>query len=154
MDAATRPAIVIDNGTGLPHLAGRRSLADAQHDRAAGRLGDWAWSINQARSFRWNLTASVARPNLQGSYHYDQINITRTIKVMVSRGHIDGKLHYGFNDISHRDTETPLKFAEYFNVTHGVFSYNQMGNVPPAVNGPLHVIPNVITAELHLFDQF
>ncbi|ONM19606.1 hypothetical protein ZEAMMB73_Zm00001d004806 [Zea mays] len=48
----------------------------------------------------------------------------------------------------------PLKFAEYFNVTHGVFSYNQIGNVPPAVNGPLHVIPNVITAELHLFDQF
>jgi L-ascorbate oxidase len=67
----------------------------------------WAWSINQARSFRWNLTASVARPNPQGSYHYGQINITRTIKVMVSRVHIDGKLRYGFNSISHRDTETP-----------------------------------------------
>ncbi|AQK94525.1 SKU5 similar 13 [Zea mays] len=111
----------------------------------------WAWSINQARSFRWNLTASAARPNPQGSYHYGQINITRTIKVMVSRGHIDGKLRYGFNGISHRDTETPLKLAEYFNVTDGVFSYNQMGDVPPAVNGPLHVIPNVITAEFRTF---
>jgi L-ascorbate oxidase len=68
---------------------------------------DWAWSINQARLFRWNLTASAARPSPQGSYHYGQINITRTIKVMVSRGHIDGKLRYIFNDISHRDTETP-----------------------------------------------
>jgi hypothetical protein len=27
MDAAARPAIVIDNGTGLPHLAGRVRLA-------------------------------------------------------------------------------------------------------------------------------
>ncbi|AQK94517.1 SKU5 similar 13 [Zea mays] len=72
-------------------------------------------------------------------------------KVMVSRGHIDGKLRYGFNGISHRDTETPLKLAEYFNVTDGVFSYNQMGDVPPAVNGPLHVIPNVITAEFRTF---
>ncbi|MBF6085340.1 hypothetical protein IU485_28710 [Nocardia cyriacigeorgica] len=40
------------------------------------------------RSFRWNLTASAARPNPQGSYHYGQINITRTIMVLVSRGHI------------------------------------------------------------------
>ncbi|KAG8081325.1 hypothetical protein GUJ93_ZPchr0007g5448 [Zizania palustris] len=28
------------------------------------------WSMNQARSFRWNLTASAARPNPQGSFHY------------------------------------------------------------------------------------
>ncbi|CAN6337262.1 unnamed protein product [Urochloa humidicola] len=111
----------------------------------------WAWSINQWRSFRWNLTASAARPNPQGSYHYGQINITRTIKLMVSRGHVDGKLKYGFNGVSHRDADTPLKLAEYFNVTEGVFSYNQMEDVPPAVNGPLHVIPNVITAEFRTF---
>nr|CAB3461145.1 unnamed protein product [Digitaria exilis] len=111
----------------------------------------WAWSINQWRSFRWNLTASAARPNPQGSYHYGQINITRTIKLMVSRGHIEGKLRYGFNGVSHKDPDTPLKLAEYFNVTDGVFSYNQMGDVPPAVNGPLQVVPNVITAEFRTF---
>ncbi|XP_052154932.1 L-ascorbate oxidase homolog [Oryza glaberrima] len=111
----------------------------------------WAWSINQWRSFRWNLTASAARPNPQGSYHYGQINITRTIRLMVSRGHIDGKLKYGFNGVSHVDAETPLKLAEYFNVTDGVFRYNQMTDVPPAVNGPLHVVPNVITAEFRTF---
>ncbi|KAJ1263386.1 hypothetical protein BS78_09G180600 [Paspalum vaginatum] len=111
----------------------------------------WAWSLNQWRSFRWNLTASAARPNPQGSYHYGQINITRTIKLMVSRGHIEGKLRYGFNGVSHKDADTPLKLAEYFNVTDGVFTYNQMGDVPPAVNGPLRVIPNVITAEFRTF---
>jgi L-ascorbate oxidase len=112
----------------------------------------WAWSLNQWRSFRWNLTASAARPNPQGSYHYGQINITRTIKLLVSRGHIDGKLRYGFNGVSHVDPpDTPLKLAEYFNVTDGVFKYNQMGDVPPAVNGPLRVLPNVITAEFRTF---
>uniref|UniRef100_A0A0D9WHW9 L-ascorbate oxidase n=1 Tax=Leersia perrieri TaxID=77586 RepID=A0A0D9WHW9_9ORYZ len=114
----------------------------------------WAWSINQWRSFRWNLTASAARPNPQGSYHYGQINITRTIKLLVSRGHIDGKLRYGFNGVSHVDADTPLKLAEYFNVTDGVFRYNQMGDVPPAVNGPLHLVPNVITTEFRTFIEW
>ncbi|KAL0369977.1 UNVERIFIED_CONTAM: L-ascorbate oxidase [Sesamum angustifolium] len=43
-----------------------------------------AWSISQFRSFRWNLTASAARPNPQGSYKYGKINITRTIKLVNS----------------------------------------------------------------------
>ncbi|MBA0762956.1 hypothetical protein Gotri_012497 [Gossypium trilobum] len=42
----------------------------------------WAWSLNQFRTFRWNLTTSAARPNPQGSYHYGSINITRTIKLI------------------------------------------------------------------------
>jgi hypothetical protein len=111
----------------------------------------WAWSLNQWRSFRWNLTASAARPNPQGSYHYGQINITRTIKLMISRGHLDGKLKYGFNGVSHVDADTPLKLAEYFNVSDQVFKYNQMGDSPPGVNGPMHVAPNVITAEFRTF---
>ncbi|KAI4997383.1 hypothetical protein ZWY2020_052725 [Hordeum vulgare] len=111
----------------------------------------WAWSLNQWRSFRWNLTASAARPNPQGSYHYGQINITRTIKLLVTRGHIDGKLKYGFNGVSHVDADTPLKLAEYFNISDQVFKYNQMADTPPAVNGPMHVAPNVITAEFRTF---
>ncbi|KAM0835007.1 hypothetical protein ACQ4PT_063222 [Festuca glaucescens] len=111
----------------------------------------WAWSLNQWRSFRWNLTASAARPNPQGSYHYGQINITRTIKLMITRGHLEGKLKYGFNGVSHVDADTPLKLAEYFNVSDKVFKYNQMGDSPPGVNGPMHVAPNVITAEFRTF---
>ncbi|KAI8002312.1 hypothetical protein LOK49_LG08G00240 [Camellia lanceoleosa] len=59
-----------------------------------------AWSINQFRSFRWNLTASAARPNPQGSYHYGKINITRTIKLVNSRNNVDGKLRYAINGVS------------------------------------------------------
>ncbi|KAK9151777.1 hypothetical protein Syun_010086 [Stephania yunnanensis] len=91
----------------------------------------WAWSLNQFRSFRWNLTASAARPNPQGSYHYGMINITRTFKIVNSVGTANGKLRYGINGASHTDTETPLKLAEYFNVAEKVFKYNGIQDTPP-----------------------
>ncbi|KAL3379148.1 hypothetical protein AABB24_000053 [Solanum stoloniferum] len=89
-----------------------------------------AWSMNQFRSFRWNLTASAARPNPQGSYHYGQINITRTFKIVNSRSEVDGKLRYALNGISHTDSETPFKLAEYFGATDKVFKYDLMGDEP------------------------
>lgn len=91
----------------------------------------WAWSLNQFRSFRWNLTASAARPNPQGSYHYGAINITRTIKLASTHGKANGKLRYAINGVSHVDTATPLKLAEYFGVADQVFKYNVIGDTPP-----------------------
>ncbi|NP_001132891.1 L-ascorbate oxidase homolog-like [Zea mays] len=111
----------------------------------------WAWSINQCRSFRWNLTASAARPNPQGSYHYGQINITRTIKLAMGRGKVDGKERFGFNGVSHVDPETPVKLAEYFNTTDGVFQYDIIGDVPPSKSAPTKMAPNVIRAEFRTF---
>uniref|UniRef100_A0A0D9V743 L-ascorbate oxidase n=1 Tax=Leersia perrieri TaxID=77586 RepID=A0A0D9V743_9ORYZ len=111
----------------------------------------WAWSINQWRSFRWNLTASAARPNPQGSYHYGQINITRTIKLSSGRGKVDGKERFGINGVSHVDTETPLKLAEYFNASSGVFEYNLIGDVPPADTAALKLAPNVLSTEFRTF---
>nr|AAL87103.1 1-ascorbate oxidase [Petunia x hybrida] len=91
-----------------------------------------AWSINQFRSFRWNLTASAARPNPQGSYHYGQINITRTIKIANSRSQVGGKLRFALNGISHSPAETPFKLAEYFGATDKVFKYDLMADEPPS----------------------
>ncbi|CAN1181898.1 L-ascorbate oxidase homolog [Linum perenne] len=92
----------------------------------------WAWSLNQFRSFKWNLTASAARPNPQGSYHYGQINITRTLRLANSVGRVNGKLRYGINGVSHVDAETPLKLAEYYGVADKVFKYDTMKDTPPA----------------------
>ncbi|KAG8054985.1 hypothetical protein GUJ93_ZPchr0001g32423 [Zizania palustris] len=111
----------------------------------------WAWSINQWRSFRWNLTASAARPNPQGSYHYGQINITRTIKLSISKGKVNGKDRYGLNGVSHVDPDTPLKLAEYFNASAGVFEYNLIGDTPPASATTVKLAPNVITTEFRTF---
>ncbi|XP_004502172.1 L-ascorbate oxidase homolog [Cicer arietinum] len=111
----------------------------------------WAWSLNQFRSFRWNLTASAARPNPQGSYHYGQINITRTIKLVNSVAKVDGKLRYAINGVSHVDGETPLKLAEYYGVADKVFKYNIIGDEPPADLTAITIAPNVINATFRTF---
>ncbi|KAH7565676.1 hypothetical protein JRO89_XS09G0243800 [Xanthoceras sorbifolium] len=92
----------------------------------------WAWSLNQFRTLRWNLTASAARPNPQGSYHYGEINITRTFKFVSSANKVDGKLRYAINGISHVNPTTPPKFAEYYMVPEKVFKYDIMPVTPPA----------------------
>ncbi|KAK1266778.1 hypothetical protein QJS04_geneDACA000056 [Acorus gramineus] len=113
----------------------------------------WGWSLNQFRSFRWNLTASAARPNPQGSYHYGQINITRTIKLANSAGTVDGKLRYALNGASFSDPDTPLKLAEYFGAADKVFMYNTVGDVPPknVLKAPVVVGPVVLTATFRDF---
>ncbi|XP_012080846.1 L-ascorbate oxidase homolog [Jatropha curcas] len=104
----------------------------------------WAWSLNQFRSFRWNLTASAARPNPQGSYHYGSINITRTIKLVNSVSRAGGKLRYAINGVSHADPETPLKLAEYFGVADKVFKYDTIQDDPPAKIRKVITQPNVV----------
>ncbi|MCL7034797.1 hypothetical protein MKW94_005355, partial [Papaver nudicaule] len=79
------------------------------------------WSMKQARTFRRNLTANAARPNPQGSYHYGQINTTRRIILSNSAPLINGKQRYAVNGLSYVNAETPLKLADYFNIT-GVFT--------------------------------
>ncbi|KAJ4768928.1 L-ascorbate oxidase [Rhynchospora pubera] len=111
----------------------------------------WEWSLNQWRSFRWNLTASAARPNPQGSYHYGQINITRTIKLVNSRIMVDGKARYALNGISHTDPTTPVKLAEYFNASTKVFEYNLLSDEPPKGVKAGKIAPSVVSAEFRTF---
>ncbi|KAG9443451.1 hypothetical protein H6P81_014791 [Aristolochia fimbriata] len=92
----------------------------------------WAWSLNQFRSFRWNLTASAARPNPQGSYHYGGIEIRRTVKIANSADVVNGKIRYSVNGVSFVLPTTPMKLAEYFNVVDKVFKYDVIGDEPPA----------------------
>ncbi|EOA32871.1 hypothetical protein CARUB_v10016186mg [Capsella rubella] len=111
----------------------------------------WAWSLNQFRSFRWNLTASAARPNPQGSYHYGKINITRTIKLANTKNVVNGKVRFGFNGVSHVDTETPLKLVEYFGFADKVFKYNVIKDEPAAKITTLTVEPNVLNITFRTF---
>ncbi|XP_051131371.1 L-ascorbate oxidase homolog [Andrographis paniculata] len=115
-----------------------------------------AWSINQFRSFRWNLTASAARPNPQGSYKYGKINITRTIKIVNSRYESNGKLRFGVNGVSHvDDKETPLKLAEYFGLADKVFAYDLVKDEPPAGHEIKPVVaPSVVNATFKGFVEF
>ncbi|KAJ6430794.1 hypothetical protein OIU84_018326 [Salix udensis] len=113
----------------------------------------WAWSLNQFRSFRWNLTASAARPNPQGSYHYGSINITRTIKLINSASEEGGKLRYALNGVSHVNPETPLKLAEYYGVADKVFKYDTILDSPQANvdNAKIVTQPNVLNLTFRNF---
>ncbi|KAM7278464.1 hypothetical protein ACFE04_005598 [Oxalis oulophora] len=111
----------------------------------------WAWSLNQFRSYRWNLTASAARPNPQGSYHYGKINITRTIKLANTVGKVGGKLRYAINGVSHVNPETPLKLAEYFEVPEKVFKYDNIPDDPPATITDIKLEPIVLNITFRTF---
>ncbi|XP_061336923.1 L-ascorbate oxidase homolog [Gastrolobium bilobum] len=87
---------------------------------------DIASSLYQARTIRWNLTASGPRPNPQGSYHYGFIKPTRTIMLANSAPFINGKQRYAVNSVSYVAPDTPLKLADYYNIP-GVFS---VGSIP------------------------
>ncbi|KAF3453203.1 hypothetical protein FNV43_RR03642 [Rhamnella rubrinervis] len=85
-----------------------------------------AWSLSQARSIRWNLTASGPRPNPQGSYYYGKIKPSRTIMLANSSPYINGKQRYAVNSVSFVPPDTPLKLADYFKIP-GVFN---LGSIP------------------------
>ena len=130
------------NGNGAP----------ASPELPAAPGGNWAWSLNQFRSFRWNLTASAARPNPQGSYHYGFINITRTIKIANSVSTVDGKLRYAINGVSHVDPPTPIKLAEYFGIADQVFKYNSIVDDPsPESLEKVTIATNVLNITFRTF---
>ncbi|GLT83301.1 hypothetical protein SLE2022_015960 [Rubroshorea leprosula] len=93
-------------------------------------------SLHQARTIRWNLTASGPRPNPQGSYHYGMINTTRTIMLANAAPYINGKQRYAVNGVSYLQPDTPLKLADYFNIP-GVFYPGSMPTSPSSGNAYL-----------------
>lgn len=108
------------------------------------------WSLNQALSLRQNLSASGPRPNPQGSYHYGMINPTRTIKLVNSAPIINGKQRYAVNSVSFIPADTPLKLADYFNIS-GVFN---LGSIPDNfVGGWNYLRTSVMAADFRGFAE-
>ncbi|CAJ1939724.1 unnamed protein product [Sphenostylis stenocarpa] len=147
--ASSRFTKVVLTGKGIIRYTNGKGPASPEIPEAP--VG-WAWSLNQFRSFRWNLTASAARPNPQGSYHYGKINITRTVRLVNSVSRDNGKLRYALNGVSHIDGETPLKLAEYFGIADQVFKYDTIVDDPPAnIVNTMTIQPNVIKFEYRTF---
>ncbi|KAH6799863.1 SKU5 similar 5 [Perilla frutescens var. hirtella] len=106
------------------------------------------WSINQARSFRTNLTASGPRPNPQGSYHYGMINTTKTIRLASSASQVNAKQRYALNSVSFVAPDTPMKLADYFNIG-GVY---RVGSISESPNGAgMHLDTSVLGADYRTF---
>ncbi|CAI0382592.1 unnamed protein product [Linum tenue] len=76
---------------------------------------DFGFSINQARSIKWDLDVGAARMNPQGSYHYGAINVSRTL--ILENGLVVGsnnRIRYTVNGVSFLHPDTPLKLADRF----------------------------------------
>nr|GLL18833.1 L-ascorbate oxidase homolog [Ipomoea trifida] len=110
--------------------------------------GQMHWSMKQARSFRWNLTANAARPNPQGSYHYGKIPLSRSFVLANSAPIIAGKQRYAVNRVSYINSDTPLKLADHFNIS-GVFGLNSIQSFPS--DGSPYLATSVLPASLHDF---
>nr|GMD56829.1 L-ascorbate oxidase homolog [Ipomoea batatas] len=108
--------------------------------------GQYHWSMRQARTLRWNLTANAARPNPQGSYHYGTIPITRTLVLANTKENIGGITRYAVNKVSYVNPTTPLKLADWLNIP-GIFTVNAIKDTPPASTA-VHGV-SVFGLELH-----
>ncbi|CAI9775539.1 unnamed protein product [Fraxinus pennsylvanica] len=78
---------------------------------------DKTFSMNQARSIRWNVSASGARPNPQGSFRYGSINVTE-VYVLKNKPPvmIDGKRRTTLSGISFVNPATPVRLADQYKV--------------------------------------
>lgn len=93
--------------------------------------------------YRMNNTASGARPNPQGSFHYGSINVTDTYMLRsVEPMMIDGKIRASFNGISFGNLDTPVRLADDHHVK-GVYKLD-FPKIP--LNGPPRVGRSIINA--------
>ncbi|XP_028783336.1 monocopper oxidase-like protein SKU5 [Neltuma alba] len=86
---------------------------------------DLQFSINQAKSIRWNLTAGAARPNPQGTFNVTNVTISQTFILKASTSDINGSLHYTVNNVSYLTPDTPLKLADHFSNGTGVYDLDE-----------------------------
>ncbi|KAA8539804.1 hypothetical protein F0562_026496 [Nyssa sinensis] len=63
-------------GVAILHYSNSKGKAAGPLPDPPNDVYDTSYAVNQAMSIRQNVTASGARPNPQGSYHYGSINVT------------------------------------------------------------------------------
>ncbi|OWM87618.1 hypothetical protein CDL15_Pgr022731 [Punica granatum] len=82
---------------------------------------DMNFSINQAKSIRWNMTAGAARPNPQGTFNVHNVTISQTFILHGSVAELNGSTRYTVNNVSYITPDTPLKLADQFANGSGVY---------------------------------
>ncbi|XP_054825422.1 monocopper oxidase-like protein SKU5 isoform X2 [Prosopis cineraria] len=104
-------------GVAILHYTNSKGKAAGPLPDAPDDQYDKTFSMNQARSIRWNVSASGARPNPQGSFRYGSINVT-DIYVLRNKPpeKIKGKRRATLNGISFVNPSTPIRLADWFKV--------------------------------------
>ncbi|KAJ6748125.1 MONOCOPPER OXIDASE-LIKE PROTEIN SKS1 [Salix purpurea] len=100
-------------GVGILHYSNSKGpVAGPLPEAPSDIYNQWS-AMNQPKAIRQNTSASGARPNPQGSYHYGSINVTDTyILRSLPPSTIDGKLRATLNGISFVNPATPIRLAD------------------------------------------
>lgn len=98
------------------------------------------------RRGRWNLTTAAARPNPQGSLPYGSITPSQTFVFRNSAPVIDGHQRFAVNNISFVPTSTPLKLADFFNISSGVYTLDGWPSLYSVQTEMLMFEPTLATA--------
>ncbi|KAB2632536.1 monocopper oxidase-like protein SKU5 [Pyrus ussuriensis x Pyrus communis] len=104
-------------GVGILHYTNSKGKAAGPLPVGPQDEFDKTYSMNQARSIRWNVSASGARPNPQGSFRYGSINVT-DVYVLKNKPPvmINGKRRATLSGISFKNPSTPIRLADWFKV--------------------------------------
>ncbi|XP_051123059.1 monocopper oxidase-like protein SKU5 [Andrographis paniculata] len=104
-------------GVAILHYSNSKGPASGPLPDPPNDFYDKAYSMNQALSIRQNTTASGARPNPQGSFHYGSINVTDVYILRSSQPKlVDGKLLAAYNGISFVNPDTPIRLSDVYKV--------------------------------------
>lgn len=99
---------------------------------------------------RMNNSASGARPNPQGSFHYGSINVTDTYVLRtIPPKMIDGKRRASFNGISFANPNTPVRLAD----NHNIKGAYKLDFPQKPLNKPLRVERSIINATYKAFAE-
>ncbi|KAJ0267310.1 Monocopper oxidase-like protein SKS2 [Hirschfeldia incana] len=110
------------------------------------------WSVmTQQRAIKQNTSASGARPNPQGSYHYGQINITGTYVLRsMPPTKINGSLRATLNGVSFLNPTTPIRLADEHRLK-GVYKMDFPSR--PVDNKPPRLASSIVNATYKGFIQ-
>ncbi|XP_004515738.1 monocopper oxidase-like protein SKU5 [Cicer arietinum] len=135
-------------GVGILHYTNSKGKARGPLPPGPDDQFDKTYSMNQARSIRWNVSASGARPNPQGSFRYGSINVTE-IYVLKNKApvKIDGKRRATLSGISYKNPATPIRLADQFKLK-GVYKLDFPSN---PLTGPPRVEASVINGSYRGF---
>lgn len=100
-------------GVGILHYSNSKGKAHGHLPEPPQDQNDKTFSMNQARSIRWNVSASGARPNPQGSFKYGSINVTDLFLIQNKPPvRINGKKRTTLNGVSFVNPSTPMRLAD------------------------------------------
>ncbi|KAL8534280.1 hypothetical protein ACS0TY_010330 [Phlomoides rotata] len=104
-------------GVAVLHYSNSKGKASGPLPDPPNDFYDKSYSLNQAMSVRQNVSASGARPNPQGSFHYGSINVTDFYVLRsLPPSTINGKQRASYNGISFVNPDTPIRLADVYNV--------------------------------------